>query len=160
MSAILIMQGARNGDLMNSPKVVISLGFILILSVLLTACGGSGKTPPPPSPPTIQTATLPQGAVNTPYFNGGATLSATGGTTPYTWSIASGNLPPGLTLNAAQGVISGTPTTLGNYSFTVQVTDAKSLSSTQPLSIYIEGVVVITPAVLPTGTPGVAYSAG
>src|SRR5271165_1178793 len=93
---------ASQGDPMNSPKIVVSLGFMLILSVILTACGGSKSTPPPPGPPTIQTLTLPQGAVNTPYFNGiGATLSATGGTGAYTWSIASGSLPPGLTLNAS-----------------------------------------------------------
>ena len=97
---------------MNSPKVVVSLGFILTLSLVLTACGGSSKTPPPPpSAPTIQTALLPQGAVNVPYLINGnpVTLSATGGTGTYTWSIASGSLPPGLTLN--QAVISGTPTT-------------------------------------------------
>ncbi len=144
---------------MNSPKVFVSLGFILIFSVILASCGGSSTPKPPAGPPTIQTVLLPQGAVNTPYFNGnGAVLSATGGTGAYTWSIASGNLPPGLTLNGTQGLISGTPTTLGNYPFTVQVTDAKGLSSTQSLSIYIEGVVSITPSALPTGAPGVAYT--
>ncbi len=146
---------------MNSPKAVVSLGFILILSVILTACGGGSSTPPPPpGSPTIQTALLPQGAVNSVYGVGGmgAILSATGGTGAYTWSIASGSLPPGLTLNASQGVISGTPTTLGNYPFTVQVTDAASMSSTKALSIYIEGVVSITPTLLLTGAAGVPYS--
>jgi hypothetical protein len=50
-------------------------------------------------------------------------LAATGGTTPYTWSLSSGTLPAGLTLSAA-GVISGTPTTPGTYTITVKVTDA------------------------------------
>ncbi len=145
---------------MNSPKVVVSLGAILIFSVLMTACGGGGSTPKPPAgPPTIQTALLPQGAVNQPYFNGqGAILSATGGTGTYTWSITSGILPPGLTLNATTAVISGTPTTLGNYVFTVQVTDQASMSAQKNLSIYVEGVVSITPMVLPTGTPNVPYT--
>src|SRR5271166_364985 len=161
---------------MNSPKVVVSLGLALIFSVILTACGGSGSNgsgsggnggggTPPPSPPTIHTQTLPGGVVgqNPPY---GAILSAIGGTGAYTWSISSGSLPPGLTLNASQGIISGTPTTIGNYPFTVQVTDAKNLSSTADLSIYIEGVVVVSnicgmssvPNACPSGSQGVPYS--
>lgn len=145
---------------MNSPKVVLSLGAILIFSVLMTACGGGGKAPKPPAgPPTIQTVLLPQGAVNLPYFMGkGAILSATGGTGTYTWSIASGSLPPGLTLDPSLGLISGIPTALGNYIFTVQVTDGASMSSQKNLSIYIEGVVSITPAALPTGAPNVPYT--
>jgi Putative Ig domain len=154
---------------MNSPKVVVSLAFILILSLVLTACGGSSTPPPPPpSAPTIQTVLLPQGAVNAPYLVGGnpVTLSATGGTGAYTWSIASGSLPPGVTLSASQGVISGTPTTAGNYPFAVQVTDAANLSSTKALSIYIEGVVLVsqicgasmTPAVCPSGAMNVPYT--
>ncbi len=146
---------------MNSPKVVLSLGAILIFSVLMTACGGGGKTPTPPAGvPTIQTVILPQGAVNVAYgVNGlGAVLSATGGTGTYTWGIASGSLPPGLTLNPKTAVISGTPTALGNYNFTAQVTDSASMTATKALSIYIEGVVSITPMVLPSGTPNVPYA--
>ena len=145
---------------MNLAKVVVSLGLILTFSILWTACGGSKSTPPPPAgAPTIQTAQLPQGAVNEVYgINGqGAILSATGGTGSYTWSIASGNLPAGLSLNGSRGVISGTPTAQGTSAFTVQVTDAANMSSTASLSIYIEGVVSITPMNLPSGSVGVAY---
>src|SRR5208337_1583849 len=143
---------------MNSPKVVVSLGLALIFSVILTACGGGSSTPPAPAgPPTLETQTLPGGVVNQNYS---AILSAIGGTGAYTWSISSGSLPPGLTLNSSQGVISGTPTAVqkGGYSFTAQVTDAKGLSATANLSIYIEGVVSITPASLPSGSVGVPYS--
>src|SRR5271157_2395693 len=160
-------QPASQGDPMNSPKVVVSLGLVLILSVILTACGGGKSTPPPPAgAPTITTNALSQGAVNAPYNNGqGVVLSATGGTGVYTWSIASGSLPPGLTLDPAKGLISGTPTTLGNYKFTAKVTDAASLSGTADLSIYIEGVVTLsatcgesqTSNVCPSGSTGVAY---
>ncbi len=156
---------------MNSPKVVVSLGLILICGFILTlpACGGGGSTPKPPvGAPTIQTVILPQGAVNLPYgVNGsGAILSATGGTTPYTWSVSSGSLPPGLALNAQHGVISGTPTTLGNYPFTVQVNDGASMSVSKALSIYIEGVVVISAKcgtsqvsnLCPSGAAGVPYT--
>ena len=48
-----------------------------------------------------------------------STLAATGGTTPYTWSVSAGSLPAGLTLTAETGVISGTPTTAATSTFTV-----------------------------------------
>lgn len=57
------------------------------------------------------------------------TLTATGGTTPYTWAITTGTLPTGLLLSGS-GVISGTPTNVGNYSFTYTVMDAIGASST------------------------------
>lgn len=57
------------------------------------------------------------------------TLSAIGGTLPYTWSIIAGALPLGLTLNSTTGVISGTPIVSGNYSYTVRVTDALGFTS-------------------------------
>src|SRR6185436_5530946 len=66
---------------------------------------------------TIVTATLAPGTVGTPYSQ---PLQATGGTAPFTWSVASGQLPQGLTLSAA-GTISGTPTAAGSANMTIQV---------------------------------------
>jgi hypothetical protein len=67
------------------------------------------------------TSPLPSGTVNVLYP--GAQFAATGGTSPYTFSVANGsNLPPGLALSAA-GDLTGTPTTQGNYSFGISVTD-------------------------------------
>jgi hypothetical protein len=59
--------------------------------------------------------------------------------TPYTWSVYSGSLPTGLSLNSSTGVISGTPTTPNTYNFTIQVTDDQGTpdSDTQALSITI-----------------------
>ena len=74
-----------------------------------------------PSPAlTITTTTLATAVENAPYS---ATLGATGGTPPYTWSILSGTLPSGITLSSA-GVLSGTPASLGTFDFTVQVLDS------------------------------------
>ena len=59
---------ASQGDSMNLAKVVVSLGFILVISLLWTACGGGkSNVTPPAGAPTIQTAQLPQGAVNEVY---------------------------------------------------------------------------------------------
>jgi len=83
--------------------------------------------------PTITTSSLPSGIKGQAYS---ATLTATGGNPSYTWTII-GSLPPGLTLNSSTGVISGTPTKGGTYSFTAQVTDANNSSTTKALSIII-----------------------
>jgi large repetitive protein len=103
---------------------------------------------------TITTTTLPAGTVGAAYSQ---TLAATGGTTPYTWSVASGTLPSGVTLSAA-GALSGTPTAAGTSNFTVQVTDAASRTDTQALSIVVGTGVNITTTTLPAGTVGAAYS--
>jgi len=81
----------------------------------------------------ITTAQLPGGAVAGTYS---ATLSATGGSTPYTWSLLSGALPNGLTLNAS-GSLSGTPSLAGSFPFTVQVKDAAGLSASANFSINV-----------------------
>jgi hypothetical protein len=78
---------------------------------------------PGPLPLVINTSSLPEAVKSTAYST---TLSASGGATPYTWSLATGTLPAGLTLAAGSGTISGTPTTTGTSTFTVKVTDASS----------------------------------
>ena len=107
------------------------------------------------TPPSITTSSLTNGTVGVAYSQ---TLTANGGTTPYTWTIASGSLPAGLTLSAS-GVISGTPTTAGGpTSVTFKVTDASSLTATQSLSITVITPPSITTNSLPSWTVGVAYS--
>lgn len=103
---------------------------------------------------SITTTTLPGGTVGTSYSQ---QLSAAGGATPYTWALASGSLPVGLSLSAA-GVISGTPTAAGSPSFTVRVTDAASRTATQSLTLTISATLSITTSTLPAGVVGVAYS--
>ena len=105
---------------------------------------------------------LPGGAVNTVYTT---TLTASAGTSPYTYSIVSGSLPPGLTLSpltpAASASIAGTPTTAGTYNFKVQVQDSSVPAQqvqTATLSITIYPLLAITSAALPNGVAGTAYS--
>jgi beta-glucanase (GH16 family) len=83
----------------------------------------------------VTTSSLPGGTVSTVYST---TLSATGGTSPYTWSLASGTLPAGLTLSSS-GVISGTPTAAATSSFSVTAQDSASSpqAATQALSIAV-----------------------
>ena len=95
----------------------------------------------------------PSGVVGTPYS---VTLTAAGGTTPYTWSISAGSLPAGLTLNTSTGVVSGTPTAAGTSSFTAKVTDAKGKNATFATSITIlSGMLTIAVTSVPaTVAPG------
>src|SRR6185369_2322799 len=86
------------------------------------------------------------------------TLAASGGSPPYTWTVAIGSLPSGLSLSAS-GTISGTPGSPGTSSFTVKVTDGASLSTTAAPSLTINSAgLSITSASLPAGTARAAYS--
>src|SRR5271169_2884266 len=67
---------------------------------------------------------LPSGTVSQTY---NAVLSVSGGSSPYYFSVKSGTLPPGVSLNPATGTFSGTPTTSGTYAFQVIVTDSPLL---------------------------------
>jgi Putative Ig domain len=114
------------------------------------------------TPVSITTSTLANGTQGTAYS---ATLAATGGTTPYSWSISSGTLPTGLTLNASSGLISGTPTASGTSAFTIKVTDSTTptaQTATKSLSITVSATVTpvtIGTSSLANGQQGTAYSA-
>ena len=108
--------------------------------------------------PTVQIATssLPGGTVGQQYS---AALSATGGETPYTWTVSGGNLPSGLTLSTG-GTISGSPKSAGTSSFMVKVAgaDGKNDNDTKALSIVVSPALAITTSTLPGGQVGVTYS--
>jgi Bacterial Ig-like domain (group 3)/Putative Ig domain len=125
------------------------------------SCGGSetGVSPYVAVQNTlaISTSTLPGGVVGQGYSQ---TLMATGGTAPYTWSIASGTLPPGLSYNAGTGTISGTPKQFGNYTITFQAKDSSSPveTSSAVLTIAIVATIAVNPGTLPSGVAGTSYN--
>jgi len=80
------------------------------------------------------TSPLPTGQVGVNYSQ---TLTATGGSGSYTWSVSAGTLPAGLSLTPATGLISGQPTTSGTANFTIQVTDTDSVTATQSFALTI-----------------------
>jgi len=88
---------------------------------------------------SINTTTLPNGTVNSPYS---ATIAAIGGCSPATWAITSGTLPAGITMAATNKPISlslkGTPTKAVSYSFTVKVTGCGGCVSTHSYTVTIQ----------------------
>jgi hypothetical protein len=94
---------------------------------LTTNAGVSVSSTTPPATLTITTFSLAPLTKNVPYSQ---QLSATGGAPPYTWSITGGALPPGLNLSST-GLISGTPTTSGSFSFTVTVRDRNNATASR-----------------------------
>ena len=89
-------------------------------SLGISSTGNFSVTFGTPGAIQIISSSLPSGSVGTSY---GQSLSATGGRPPYQWSQSGGSLPAGLTLSST-GVVSGTPTAPGPFSFGVMVTDS------------------------------------
>ena len=91
-----------------------------------------------------------------------ASLSATGGVAPYSWILTSGSLPPGLSLSPG-GIITGTPSQLGTFTFTAEVTDETTpapLMATGTLSISVAPPPLsITTTTLPNAIVGTGYQA-
>lgn len=103
----------------------------------------------------VTPTSLPVATAGTAYA---ATLTATGGAAPYSFALGGGALPAGLSLSAG-GIVSGTPTAAGNFAFTVNVTDANGQMGSANLTLAVGNTAItITPATLPRGTQGVAYS--
>jgi hypothetical protein len=101
----------------------------------------------------ITTTSLPEGLVGSTYDE---TLSAVGGDWSYAWELVSGSLPGGLELST-DGVISGTPTTVGSSSFTVEAT-SDGETDTQDLTIDILSSVFLSTSYLVGGYPNTSYS--
>ena len=108
---------------------------------------------------TVTTTALPSGTQNQAYA---ANLQFSGTTQPVTWSIVSGALPAGITLNTATGALSGIPTVIGTQNFSVRVQTSNGLAVSAPRALAISvgaPPVFVTTTVLPSGTQSQAYAA-
>ena len=85
-----------------------------------------------------------------------STVTASGGVAPYTFSVATGTIPNGLTLNAATGAVTGTPTTSG--SFTIKVTDSLGTVASNTCPYAVNAALALGCASSTTGTVGVPFS--
>lgn len=139
-------------------------GAVTLDSNTVTATCVGGPTPPPGCPTiTLAPPTLPEATVAVAYSQ---MISGSGGTGPYTFVLAAGTLPPGLTLGA-NGLLAGTPTSGGPFNFSVRGTDANGCAATAPYSMAVGAAPIpppgcptisISPTTLPTGTVGAPYN--
>jgi hypothetical protein len=126
----------------------------VLASALAAGCGGgsSGGT----AVLAINSGSLANGATGVAYESA---LTESGGIMPVTWT-ETGALPPGLSLTA--GILSGTPTTAGTYTFTVAATDSSNppLTAALPVSLFIADspIVVSTAPPPPAGTLTYLYA--
>ncbi|MEI5679504.1 MULTISPECIES: putative Ig domain-containing protein [unclassified Mesorhizobium] len=104
---------------------------------------------------TVGPNALPGGSVGSGY--GPVTLTANGGTGPYSFEVTAGNLPAGLSLSIS-GEFNGTPTVAGSFTFTVTATDDNGFTGTREYTLAIDApTITIAPDTLPGGSAGVAY---
>ncbi|XLA05876.1 putative Ig domain-containing protein [Xanthomonas campestris pv. raphani] len=155
-----ITLNGSSGALIGTPGSVGSFAFSVTATDSTSGTpsqGTRGYTLNIAAPPiVVAPSTLPAATRGTAYSQ---TLSASGGTAPYTYALASGALPAGLTL-ASNGTLSGTATVEGSFNFTVTATDAGSFTANQAYSLTVAGPNLVLPASsLPAGTAGQAYSA-
>ncbi len=141
---------------MKGLKPFLSLAVGLLACAIMVGCAG-GVPQNGPSALNIAQFTVTDGVIGLSYK---FLLVASGGVTPYTWTITSGQLPPGLSL-ASNGVISGTPTALGKYQFTAKVSDSQTPTAAVnqlTASITVNPVLSLTATTLPSGTVGGIYN--
>jgi hypothetical protein len=146
---------SSTGVLSGTPVAIGTFSFAVRVTDSLSATGMQAMSLRINQLPVIQTASLPGGDVGVAYSQ---TLVATGGSGAPNWSLSSGTLPEGLTLNTSSGVISGTPTTAGTFNFSVRLTDDLGVYDTRALSITISPPLTITTDSLPDGVVGISYA--
>ena len=111
---------------------------------------------------TVTTATITLSPTSLPAAQVGAsysqTITASGGVSPYTYTVTAGSLPAGVTLSSS-GTVSGTPTAGGAFSFTATAKDSNNVTGSQNYTLTVSAPTIsFSPATLPSAQVGVAYS--
>jgi PKD repeat protein len=149
---------SSSGTLSGVPSSPGSFSFAVTATDHKGCTGTLAYSVPIACPPiSISPNTLPNGTVATPYSQ---TLTASGGTAPYEFSLSGGNLPPGLGLSPT-GIVSGTPTSPGDFAFSIVATDASACTGSHTYAVTISSscpAIVLSPDTLPSATTGTAYS--
>jgi len=126
---------SSSGSITGTPTVANTYNFTVTATDSLTFTGSQSYTIVTSLPNiTLTPSLLPEGYVNLSY--NATTISASGGTSPYTFAVTSGSLPNGLTLSSS-GIISGTPTVQNTFNFTIRATDANGYTGSLAYSILI-----------------------
>jgi subtilisin-like proprotein convertase family protein len=131
-----------DGVVSGTPTAPGTYNFTVTATDLVGCTGSQAYSLTVPCPTiTLSPASLPDGTVGTPYSQ---SITASGGTAPYTYAVTAGSPPTGVNL-AADGTLTGTPTLVGTFGFTVTVTDTYSCTGSQGYSVQI--------VCLPPGAP-------
>lgn len=144
---------ASTGLITGTPTTTSSGAITIQVTDAFANTASASQTLTVAQPPSLS-GTLPGGTNGDAYS---ASLTLTGGHTPFAWSILSGSLPTGLTINASSGLISGTLSAAGTFNFVVKVVDAAGNQATRSQSVVVAAAVVVSNAA-PDGAVGVAFS--
>jgi hypothetical protein len=143
--------GAIHGTL----KTAGSYTFSLQAADSVGASATMGYTVAVNAPVTIQTSSVADALIGTAYSQ---SLKAAGGTPPYTWSIIAGTLPNGIRLDSNAGSLSGTPTAVGSFTFTLRAVDSVSAFADKQFQITTAaGLIITTAPILSPASVGLQY---
>ncbi len=125
------------------------------ISAILNGVTGSTSLTVQALPLAILTTSLPDGVQDVSYSTA---LAAQGGVTPYTWSITSGLLPTGLSLNSSTGIISGTPAATGTFTVIIQTADSGSPQqmATRALTFSVSTQTILSSMTVTPANPTIA----